>query len=64
MKYKIIQTLLNLIKVKSIATFVALFVFAFLSLNDKLEMATVVAILMMVFQNLFGKDKNNYDKKL
>ncbi len=64
MKNKVIQVFINLIKVKSIATFVALFVFARLSLNDKLEMATVVAILMMVFQNLFGKDKDNDDKKL
>ena len=64
MKNKAIQVFINLFKVKSIATFVALFVFAYLALNDKLEMATVVAILMMVFQNLFGKDKNNDDKKL
>lgn len=59
MKEKVLQSVLNIFKVKSIVTFVTVFVFAYLSLNDKLEMATIVAIIMMVFQNLFGKDKGS-----
>lgn len=59
MKEKAIQAFFNLIKVKSIVTFVTVVVFAYLSFNDRLEMATVVAIIMMVFQNLFGKDKGS-----
>lgn len=59
MKEKVLQSVLNIFKVKSIVTFATVFVFAYLSLKDKLEMATVVAIIMMVFQNLFGKDKGS-----
>lgn len=63
MKNKVIQVILNIFKVKSIVTFVTVGIFAYLALNDKLEAATVTAIIMMVFQNLFGKDKNN-DKNI
>ena len=55
MKNKIIQIVLNLFKVKSIVTFATVSVFVYLALNDKLEAATVTAIIMMVFQNLFNK---------
>ncbi len=62
MKSKAIQVLINLFKVKSIVTFVTVFVFAYLALNDKLEAATITAIIMMVFQNLFSKEKKDGDK--
>lgn len=55
MKDKAIQVLINIFKVKSIVTFVAVGIFAYLAINDKLEAATTTAIIMMVFQNLFGK---------
>ena len=47
----------NLFKVKSIVTFVACGVFVYCVAKGSLEEATVTAILMMVFQNLFDKDK-------
>lgn len=47
----------NLFKVKSIVTFVACGVFVYCVTKGSLEEATVTAILMMVFQNLFDKDK-------
>ena len=59
MKNKIIQGILNIFKVKSIATFVALGIFAYLSINDKLEAATITAILMLVFQCVFGKKESD-----
>ncbi len=62
MKEKFIQTILNLIKVKSIITFLIAYVFVRMALNDKLEAATVTAIIMMVFQNLFDKSKKDGDK--
>ncbi len=57
MKDKIIQGLLNLIKVKSIVTFVAVGVFVYTVITKQLEPATITAIVMMVFQNLFNKEK-------
>ena len=57
MKDKIIQALLNLIKVKSIVTFVSVAVFVYCVVNNELEPATTTAIIMMVFQNLFNKEK-------
>ncbi len=57
MKEKIIQSLLNLIKVKSIVTFVAVGVFVYTVITKQLEPATITAIVMMVFQNLFNKEK-------
>lgn len=59
MKNKIIQGILNLFKVKSIVTFATVWIFIRLALNDKLEAATVTAIIMMVFQNLFDKSKGS-----
>lgn len=58
MKDKIVQSLLNLIKVKSIVTFVSVAVFVYCVVNHELEPATTTAIIMMVFQNLFNKEKN------
>lgn len=55
MKNKILQGILNIFKVKSIVTFITVGIFAYLSINDKLEAATVTAIIMMVFQNLFDR---------
>lgn len=55
MKDKIIQSLLNLIKVKSIVTFVAVGVFVYCTIKKELEPATITAIIMMVFQYLFNK---------
>ena len=57
MKDKTIQGLLNLIKVKSIVTFVAVGVFVYTVITKQLEPATITAIIMMVFQNLFNKEK-------
>ena len=57
MKDKFIQGLLNLIKVKSIVTFVAVGVFVYVVITKQLESATITAIIMMVFQNLFNKEK-------
>lgn len=59
MKNKIIQGILNIFKVKSIVTFVTVGIFAYLSINDRLEAATVTAIIMMVFQNLFDRRKDD-----
>ena len=60
MKDKIINVLLNLIKIKSIATFVCLGLMIYMVVTRQIESATVVAIFMMVFKNLFdkGDDKN------
>lgn len=58
MKEKVIQALLNLIKVKSIVTFVAVAMFVYCVINKQLEPATITAIIMLVFQNLFGKSKS------
>ena len=60
MKEKFLQGVLNLIKVKSIVTFVAVAMFVYGVVNKQLEAATITAIIMMVFQNLFNKDS---DKK-
>ena len=57
MKDKTIQGLINLIKVKSIVTFVAVGVFVYTVITKQLEPATITAIIMMVFQNLFNKEK-------
>lgn len=57
MKDKIITGLLNLIKVKSIVTFVAMGILVYTVVNDILEPATITAIIMLVFQSLFSKGK-------
>ena len=57
MKDKIVNGILNLFKVKSIVTFVTVGVFVYAVVTDQLEAATSTAIIMMVFQNLFNKDK-------
>lgn len=56
MKEKFLQGILNLIKVKSIVTFVAVAMFVYGVVTKQLEAATITAIIMMVFQNLFNKD--------
>jgi len=57
MKEKIITAFLNLIKVKSILTFVAAYVFIYLVRTQEIEPATTTAILMLVFKELFDKNK-------
>ena len=57
MKEKIVQALLNLIKIKSIVTFVTIGVFVYSVVTKQLESATITAIIMLVFQNLFDKNK-------
>lgn len=57
MKEKAIQGILNLIKVKSIVTFVTIGVFVYSVVSKQLEPATITAIIMLVFQNLFDKKK-------
>lgn len=58
MKDKFIQGLLNLIKVKSIVTFATVGVFLYCVVTRQLEPATITAIIMMVWQNLYNKDSN------
>lgn len=58
-KEKIVQVIVNLFKVKSIVTFVAAGMFIYTTVNEQLEAATVTAILMMVFQSLFDRDKRD-----
>lgn len=62
MRDKITTSLLNLIKVKSILTFIAGFVFIYMVVNNKIEEATTTAILMLVFQSLFDRSKNKGDE--
>ena len=57
MKEKVITAILNLIKVKSILTFVAAFVFVYMVITKQIEPATVTAILMIVFKELFDQNK-------
>lgn len=57
MKEKIIQAFLNLIKVKSIVTFVIMGILVYVVVNNQIEVATITAIIMLVIQNLFGRDK-------
>ena len=57
MKDKLITSLLNLIKVKSIVTFVTLYVFIYLVRTEQIDAATTTAILMLVFKELFDKNK-------
>lgn len=61
MKEKIINSILNLFKVKSIVTFATVGITVYMVVQDKLESATVTAIIMMVFQNLFDKNKKGND---
>jgi hypothetical protein len=63
MKEKILNGILNLFKVKSIVTFVAVGVFVYTVVTNQLEAATTTAIIMMVFQNLFNKDKTDNNTK-
>jgi hypothetical protein len=43
--------------VKSIVTFVTIGVFVYSVVTKQLESATITAIIMLVFQNLFDKNK-------
>lgn len=57
MKEKVVNSILNLIKVKSLATFVVLYLLIYLTINNQVEVATIVSIIMLVLNNLFDKDK-------
>lgn len=61
MREKIVNGVLNLFKVKSIVTFVTVGVFVYAVVKGELEAATTTAIIMMVFQNLFNKDRKGND---
>lgn len=61
MKEKIVNALLNLIKVKSIVTFVMLYILIYLVRNSQVEVATVISIIMLAMNNLFDKDKIKKD---
>lgn len=61
MREKIVNGVLNLFKVKSIVTFVTVGVFVYAVVTNQLEAATTTAIIMMVFQNLFNKDRKGND---
>ena len=58
-KSTIFRTILNIFKVKSIVTFAAVSVFVYMAVTKQLEPATTTAIIMLVFQSLFGKPKNS-----
>lgn len=58
---KIVNTILNLFKVKSIVTFATIGITIYMVKTNQLEAATVTAIIMMVFQSLFNKDKKGSD---
>ena len=64
-KEKIINTIINsvanIFKVKSIVTFATVGVFIYAVKTNQLEPATVTAIIMMVFQSLFNKEKKGND---
>lgn len=57
MKEKIVNVIVNLFKVKSIVTFATIGVLIYCVINNKLDDATITAIIIMVFESLFGKDK-------
>lgn len=57
MKEKIVNVIVNLFKVKSIVTFATVGVFIYCVINNMLEPATITAIIMMVWQSLFTKEK-------
>lgn len=57
MKEKIVNSILNLIKVKSISTFVILYILVYLVKNNQVEVATIVSIIMLALNNLYDKDK-------
>ena len=59
MRSDIIKAILNIFKVKSIVTFAAVGVFVYMAVTKQLEPATTTAIIMLVFQSLFGKPKNS-----
>lgn len=63
MKEEIIKAFLNLIKVKSIVTFIAVGMFVYTTVTKQLEAATITAIIMLVFQNLFNKDSDKKEGK-
>lgn len=63
MKEEIIKAILNLIKVKSIVTFIAVGMFVYTTVTKQLEAATITAIIMLVFQNLFNKDSDKKEGK-
>lgn len=58
MRKDIIRTILNLFKVKSILTFVAGYILVYMVHTNKIEPATVTAVIMLVFQSLFNKNKD------
>ena len=55
------NTVANIFKVKSIVTFATVAITIYMVVQDRLEPATVTAIVMMVFQSLFNKDKKGND---
>ena len=63
MKEKITNSILNLFKVKSIVTFVICYIVIFLVINDKIEPTTTTSIIMLVFKELFDKNKVQKDEK-
>lgn len=58
MRDKVLNIVLNLFKVKSLVTFVTVYVFFYLVRNGEIEPATTTAIIMLVFNNLFDKRKD------
>lgn len=59
MKEKILTAFLNLIKVKSIVTFATIYLLIYLVKAHEIEAATSTAIIMLVFKELFDKNKSN-----
>lgn len=55
------NTIVNIFKIKSLVTLATVAITFYMVIQDKLEPATVTAIVMMVFQSLFTKDKKGND---
>ena len=57
MKEKVITALLNLIKVKSILTFIAAYLLYDMVHTKQVEPASAMVIITMVFESLYKKKK-------
>lgn len=57
LKQKVVTTLLNLIKVKSILTFTAAALLVYTTVTNKLQSETTAVIITLVFESLFKKGK-------
>lgn len=59
MKEKILNAIINLIKVKTFITLSTSILFVILAYNEKLPIETTTMVIGMVFTYYFNKDNNN-----